>query len=319
MKKLIIQIPAFNEAKTLPLALKELPRQVAGFEVVEWLLIDDGSVDNTSEVAKANGVNYVVRLNKNQGLAKAFMAGIDACLKSGADVIINTDADNQYCAQDIPKLVEPILEGEADIVIGTRPIEQIRHFSLVKKFLQKFGSWTVRKVSGVDVLDAPSGFRAITREAAMRLNIFNGYTYTLEMIIQAGKKNISILSVPIRTNEDLRPSRLVKSVFSYIKKSIITIFRIWVVYRPFNFFLIVGLFFSFLGLVPAVRFLFFWFVGNGNGHIQSLILSSVLLFVGAQLFVLAFVGDLLSVNRMILEDIQYKTRKQYYSIKKDSQ
>ena len=223
--KLIIQIPCFNEAGTLAIALRELPRTVDGFDIVEWLIIDDGCTDNTVEVAKANGVNHVVSFTKNQGLARGFMAGLEASLKLGADVIINTDADNQYNAGNIPDLVAPILQKKADIVVGARPISDIEHFSPVKKLLQGFGSWVVRVVSGTSIDDAPSGFRAMTRDAALRLNVFNSYTYTLETIIQAGQKNMSIVAVPIQVNGDLRPSRLLKSIPSYIKKSISTIVR----------------------------------------------------------------------------------------------
>ncbi len=307
--KLIIQVPCFNEEGTLDIALSRLPRKLKGFKKVEWLIINDGSTDRTVEVAKKCGVDHVVSFTKNQGLARGFMAGLDACIKLGADVIVNTDADNQYEADDIPEIVAPILEGKADIVVGERPISQIKHFSPLKKLLQKTGSWAVRIASNTHVMDAPSGFRAMTRDAAMRLNVFNEYTYTLETIIQAGQKGMSIMSVPIRTNEDLRPSRLVKSIASYVKKSIVTIIRIFVVYKPFNFFFSMGLFIFLLGLVPGLRFLYFMCTGNHNGHVQSLILASILLITGVQFFVLAFLGDLLAVNRKLLEDIQYRMRK----------
>jgi glycosyltransferase involved in cell wall biosynthesis len=234
--KLIIQIPCLNEAETLAIALAEIPRAVAGFSTVEWLIIDDGSTDNTAEVARQNGVHHVVRHPVNRGLAEAFMTGIDACLKLGADVIINTDADNQYSGADIPKLKAPILAGDAEIVIGSRPISETEHFSWIKKKLQHLGSWAVRVASRTDVADAPSGFRAISREAAMRLNVFNAYTYTLETIIQAGQSNMRVISVPIRTNADLRPSRLVKSISSYVQRSLITILRVFVIYKPLKFF-----------------------------------------------------------------------------------
>ena len=217
--KLIIQIPCYNEADTLAITLKELPRTVEGFDKVEWLIINDGSTDNTIEVAQANGVDHVISLARNQGLARVFMAGLDACLKLGADVIVNTDADNQYNAKDIPLLTKPILDKKADLVVGARPISEMKHFPLIKKQLQKMGSWVVRRASKTDIPDAPSGFRAMSREAAMRLNVFNDYTYTLESIIQAGQKNMAIVSVPVRVNEDLRPSRLVKSIPSYVRKS----------------------------------------------------------------------------------------------------
>lgn len=307
--KLIIQIPCYNEEKTLPVTLKDLPRKVPGFDVVEWLIINDGSNDNTVKIAKENGVDHVVNFTKNQGLARVFLAGLEACISFGADVIVNTDADNQYNANDIPSLVKPILEGRADIVIGTRPINKIKHFSPVKKLLQKLGSWTIRVASNTNVEDAPSGFRAITRDAAMKLNVFNGFTYTLETIIQAGSKNMSIVSVPIRVNEFLRPSRLIKSIPTYIKRSFITIFRIFVVYKPFRFFMMLGIILFILGLIPGIRFLIYFFIEGGKGHIQSLILSAILLIMGVQLGIIALIGDLLAVNRRLMEDIQYRLRK----------
>ena len=236
MKTLFIQIPCFNEAQTLPVALAALPRKVKGFDSVKWIVINDGSTDRTVEVAQENGVDYVVNHVRNQGLARAFMTGIEACVQLGADVIVNTDADNQYNADDIPLLTTPILEGRAEIVIGTRPIDQVEHFSPMKKFLQKFGSWVVRIASKTDIADTTSGFRALSREAARQIVVFTDYTYTLETIIQAGQKNMAIISVPIRVNPFLRPSRLIKSIFSYINRSIVTIFRIFVIYQPFKFF-----------------------------------------------------------------------------------
>lgn len=302
--KLIIQIPCFNEAESLPITLADLPRQIPGFDRVEVLVIDDGSTDETVRVARRHGVDHVVGFRKNQGLARTFMLGIQACLERGADVIVNTDADNQYVGADIPKLVQPILEGRADLVIGARPIVDIQHFSPVKKLLQRFGSWVVRWVSGTDVADAPSGFRAITREAALGLNVFNSYTYTLETVIQAGLKNMSVVSVPIRVNGDMRPSRLVKSIPSYVKRSIFTIFRIFVVYQPLKFFLTVGVFPFLVGLALSVRFLIYYLQGDGGGHIQSLILAAVLLLLGFQTFLLGVISDLLSVNRRLLEEMQ---------------
>jgi glycosyltransferase involved in cell wall biosynthesis len=307
--KLIIQIPCFNEAESLPETLKSLPRQVKGFEEVEWLVIDDGSTDNTPEIAKAHGVHHIVQHTKNQGLAKAFMTGIDACLRLGADVIVNTDADNQYNAADIPRLVQPVLDGKADIVVGTRPIEAIEHFSFLKKLLQKLGSWVVRVVSKTSIPDAPSGFRAISRQAAMHINVFNDYTYTLETIIQAGQKNMAVVSVPIRVNKDMRPSRLIKSIRSYITKSIMTIFRIFVIYKPFRYFFTIGSMLFASGFLIGVRFLYFYATTGGAGHIQSLILAAVFLAIGMQIILVAFLADLLSVNRKLLEDIQYRLRR----------
>ena len=307
--KLIIQIPCFNEAESLPTALNDLPREVDGFDKVEWLVIDDGSTDNTVDVAKDHKVDYIIQHTKNQGLAKSFMTGIDACLNLGADVIVNTDADNQYNPKDIVKLVQPILNGKADIVVGARPIDTVKHFTFIKKVLQKVGSWVVRVVSKTDIPDAPSGFRAISREAALHLNVFNDYTYTLETIIQVGKKNMAIMSVPIRVNEYLRPSRLLRSTPSYIKQSIVTIVRIFVVYKPFRFFMSIGVSMFALGFLIGLRFLGYYVLGKGQGHIQSLILASVFMGIGFQTMLVAFVADLLAVNRRLVEDIQYRMRK----------
>jgi glycosyltransferase involved in cell wall biosynthesis len=308
--KLIIQIPCYNEAETLAITLKDLPRKLEGFDRVEWLVINDGSTDDTVAVAKANGVDHILSFSKNQGLARVFMAGLDACIKLGADVIVNTDADNQYSARDIPLLIKPIREGKAEMVIGVRPIAEIRHFPFMKKLLQKLGSWVVRLASKTTVVDAPSGFRAMSREAALRLNVFSDYTYTLETIIQAGQKDMAIASVPVRVNEDLRPSRLVKSIPNYLKRSIITIIRIFVVYKPFRFFMSVGLCAVGLGFLIGLRFLYYYFVtGESTGHIQSLILASILFGFGFQTFMVAFVADLLAVNRRLLEDVQYRMRK----------
>ena len=308
--KLIIQIPCYNEAETLAITLRDLPRSVAGFDTVEWLIINDGSTDATEQVARANGVDHIISFPKNQGLARAFMSGLDASLSLGADVIVNTDADNQYNAGDIPLLVQPILDKKADMVIGTRPISEITHFPFIKKQLQKLGSWVVRLASRTDIRDAPSGFRAMSRDAAMQINVFNEYTYTLETIIQAGQKNMAIVSVPVRVNEDLRPSRLVKSVFSYLKRSIITIIRIFVVYKPFRFFMAIGLLMFMVGFLIGVRFLYFYFWANeASGHIQSLILASILLSMGFQTMVLAFLADLLAVNRRLLEAVKYRMLK----------
>jgi len=309
--KLIIQIPCYNEAETLPIALSHLPREVEGFDKVEWLIINDGSTDNTIEVARECGVDYIVDLKHNQGLAKGFMAGLKECLKRGADVIVNTDADNQYEAKDIPKLVKPILEDKAEYVIGERPIMQTEHFSPTKKFLQKLGSWVVRKASGTNIPDAPSGFRAMSKECAMQLNVYNNYTYTLETIIQAGQKGIPITSVPVRTNEDLRPSRLLSSIPNYIKKSIGTIVRISVVYKPFQFFMSIAAILFGLGFLIGLRYLFFYFNGDA-GHIQSVILSGALMAMGVQTALIAFVADLLSVNRKLLEEQRYERMKEKY-------
>lgn len=314
MKKIIIQIPCFNEESTLPIVLSALPRSLSGFDVVEWLIIDDGCTDNTVRVAKQHGVDHVVNFRKNRGLARGFMAGIDKCLELGADVIVNTDADNQYMASDIPKLVEPIVAGLADIVVGSRPIDDIDDFSPIKKILQKIGSGVVRIVSRTKVKDVTSGFRAMNRDAAMQMNVFSEYTYTLESVIQAGQKNLAVLSVPIGTNDYLRPSRLMSSIPSYITKSIATIIRIFVVYKSFRFFIGLGSAIFLLGMFLGFNFLFYYFTGNGDGHIQSLILASVLLGGGFQVILVAFLSDLLSVNRRLSEDIQYRLKKIEYSL-----
>lgn len=306
--KLIIQIPCYNEAETLAIALRELPRTIEGFDSVEWLVVDDGSSDDTARVAKANGVDHVISHTKNQGLARAFMTGLDACLQRGANVIVNTDADNQYDARDIPLLVKPILEKRAELVIGARPISEIRHFPFLKKQLQKLGSLVVRLASKTDIPDAPSGFRAISREAAMRLNVFNDYTYTLETIIQAGQKNMAITSVPVRVNEDLRPSRLVKSIPSYLKRSIVTIVRIFVVYKPFRFFISIGVLLFMLGFLIGLRFLYYYVTEDASGHVQSLILASILIGIGFQTMLIAFMADLQAVNRRLMEDVKYKLK-----------
>ncbi len=312
MKKLIIQIPCYNEEATLGVSLQALPRRVPGVDKVEWLVIDDGSTDRTVEVARENGVDHIVSLGRNRGLAGAFMCGLDYCVRAGADIIVNTDADNQYEAEDIPKLIEPILEGRADIVVGARPISAIDHFSWLKKRLQKLGSWVVRMASGTDIPDAPSGFRAITREAAMRTNVFDNYTYTLETIIQAGRKNMAITSVPIRTNEDLRPSRLVSSIPRYVQRSLFTIVRIFMTYRPFRFFALPGAILLSLGAVPMLRFLYFFFSGQGQGHVQSLIFGGALLSIGFLLIITAFLAELIGINRMLLEDIRWRLRQAEY-------
>jgi glycosyltransferase involved in cell wall biosynthesis len=309
MTKLIIQIPCYNEAESLPITLAELPREVPGIDVVEWLIIDDGSVDDTVEVALANGVDHIVRMKRNSGLAKVFMAGLDACLELDADVILNTDADNQYCAADIPALVEPIVAGRADYVIGARPIADIPHFSLIKKALQKLGSWAVRVASNTEVPDAPSGFRAMSRRCALRLNVLSEYTYTIETIIQAGRAGMAIENVPVRVNGDLRPSRLVKSISSYVRRSLVTIARIFMTYKPMRFFMVPGLVFFALGVLVGLRFVYFFAIGQGQGNIQSLILTAILILVGVQLMLFGLLAELVGNNRKLLEDIQWRTRR----------
>ena len=301
--KLIIQIPCLNEEATLAIALRALPRSVQGFDCVEWLVIDDGSTDATSALAKELGVDHVVRHPVNRGLAAAFMTGLETCLTLGADVVVNTDADNQYEADDIPLLTAPILGGDADMVIGARPINATEHFSWVKKQLQMLGSWAVRIVSKTEVADAPSGFRAISRDAAMRLNVFNAYTYTLETIIQAGLSNLRVMSVPIRTNVDLRPSRLVKSISSYVRRSLVTIFRVFVTYRPLYFFFWLAILLALPGLVLGLRFLYYFFSSGGDGHVQSLIAASLLLTLSALSAMVSLLADLIATNRKLLERI----------------
>jgi glycosyltransferase involved in cell wall biosynthesis len=309
VKKLIIQMPCYNEEGTLGIALSALPRKLDGIDKIEWLIINDGSTDKTVEVARQHGVDHVVDLGGHRGLAQGFLAGIDAALKAGADIIVNTDADNQYEAQDIPKLIAPILRGEAEIVIGERPIAEIEHFSPIKKSLQKLGSWVVRVASGTEIADAPSGFRAISREAAMRLNVFSPYTYTLETIIQAGTKGMHIVSVPIRTNPFLRPSRLMKSMSSYIQRSIFTIVRIFMSYKPLRFFTTLGTFPFVLGFAIGVRWIFLYLQDPERAHVPSLILAAILILIGVQLWIFGFIADIISVNRKLLEDIQLRVRR----------
>jgi glycosyltransferase involved in cell wall biosynthesis len=307
--KLVIQIPCFNEQETLGVALAALPREVPGFDSVEWLIIDDGSQDDTVRVARELGVDHVVRFTRNQGLAAAFMAGLDACLALGADVIVNTDADNQYDASFIPSLTEPILAGKADMVIGARPIESIEHFSDLKKRLQNLGSWVVRAASNTSIPDAPSGFRALSRQAAMELHVFNEYTYTLETIIQAGQKRLAVMSVPVRVNGDLRPSRLVRSIPSYVLRSLIVICRIFVTYKPFAVFTAAGSCVFLVGLLLGMRFLYHYLHGDGSGHVQSVVLAALFLGVGFFLVVGGVIADLISVNRKLLERIDYRLRR----------
>ena len=313
--KLIIQIPCYNEAETLEIALNDLPKHIDGIDEIEYLIINDGSTDKTVEVAVNWGVHYVVNFTRNKGLAKGFMAGLSACLEHGADIIVNTDADNQYCGEDIEKLVRPILDGKADIVIGERPIDQTAHFSPLKKKLQHLGSWVVRKASKTDIPDAPSGFRAYSRDAALRMNVINDYTYTLETIVQAGRNKMAITSVPIRTNAELRPSRLFSSMFGYIKRSMMTIVRAFLMYKPMKFFVTVGSILGIIGVGIGVRFIVFMVNGQGSGHIQSLILASMMIILGVMTGIVGLQADIIAANRKLLEDIQYHVRKMSYSNK----
>lgn len=307
--KLIIQIPCLNEEKTLPVTLRDLPRSIKGVDVIEYLIIDDGSTDRTVEVARKHGVHHIVSFPKNRGLAAAFRAGVDACLRLGADIIVNTDADNQYNGADIPKLIQPILDGEADMVVGDRETDTIPHFSKTKKVLQKFGSWVVNKAANADVSDTTSGFRAYSREAAMRLNVVSEFSYTLETIIQAGREKIATANVPIRTNGVLRESRLFKGIRHYVKRSMNTIIRIYTMYRPLKVFLTVGSILATAGFAFFVRYLYFYFTGAGQGHVQSLILGSSLLVVGFQIGLIGLVADLIANNRKLLEETLYRIKR----------
>lgn len=308
--KLIIQIPCYNEEASLPITLNALPKQISGIDEIEILVIDDGSTDKTVEVAKANGVQHIVSMPHNCGLAKAFVAGINGALAQGADIIVNTDADNQYCADDIEKLVRPILNKEADIVIGTRPVSNISHFSLLKKALQKLGSWVMRRISSTQVEDAPSGFRAFSRAAALQINIFDNYTYTLETIIQARAKGLQLVCVPINVNPDLRKSKLVRNMFDYIRRSVFTMLRMFIIYRPFRFFSILASLFFISGSLIGLRFLYYYVFSSGSGHIQSLILSAILIIISVQIGVIAILSELFSINRKLLEDIQRRIKLQ---------
>ncbi|HYM58525.1 MAG TPA: glycosyltransferase family 2 protein [Solirubrobacteraceae bacterium] len=299
--KLIIQIPCLNEEDALPVTLRDLPREVPGFSAVEWLIIDDGSTDRTVEVAREHGVDHVVRLTNNRGLASGFQAGLDACLKLGADVVVNTDADNQYYGGDIAKLVEPIVRGDADMVVGDREVMSIEHFSPLKKALQRLGSWVVRRASQTTVPDTTSGFRAYNREAALAMQVVSNYTYTLETIIQAGKMLIAVDHVPIRTNEKLRESRLFPSMGAYIRRNGISVFRVYAMYEPLRVFMTGALLMGVAALVVWSRFAYFYVQGDGGGHVQSLILGVVLFNAAMLLAALGVIGDLLSGQRIMLQ------------------
>ncbi|SHH85343.1 glycosyltransferase family 2 protein [Cognatishimia maritima] len=315
--KLIVQIPAFNEEGTLAKTISEIPRTVAGVDKVEILVIDDGSTDKTVDVAKAAGADHILRMPTNVGLAGAFTAGIEASLQKSADIIVNTDADNQYCAADIPKLIAPILNREAQIVVGARPISEIESFSPIKKVFQRLGSWVVRKASGTQIPDAPSGFRAYSKSAAARLYVINPYTYTLETIIQAGRKRIPMTSVPIRVNPVTRPSRLFRSMREYIFRSSGTIIRISIVYAPLRFFFTLAALFALPGLVAIARFLVHYAAGDGSGNIQSLVLASALLAMATVLCAVGILADLIAANRHLLEDIRAREMLRYSDMPKD--
>lgn len=307
--KLIIQIPCYNEEKYLPLTLKDLPKDVEGIDEVEVLVVDDGSTDDTAEVARKNGVNHIVRFKKHRGLAAAFSAGVESCLRLGADIIVNTDADNQYKGSEISKLVKPILRGEADIVVGDRQTQTIPHFSWAKKKLQKLGSLMVRILSKIKIPDATSGFRAINREAALKLNVLSQFSYTLETLIQAGKLNLAVKSIPIQTNKTPRKSRLFSNVFTFLTNSGSNILRTYAMYEPLKIFLVLAALFFILGLIPGIRFLIFFFSGKTGGHIQSLLLSAILLIISFLLAVIAILSDLISSNRKLIEEALWRIRR----------
>ena len=307
--KLIVQIPCLNEEATLPQTVRDIPRNIEGIDEVEILVVDDGSTDRTVEVAKKLYVDHIVRFNKNKGLAHAFSSGLDASIKFGADIIVNTDADNQYKGEDIPKLIKPILEHKADIVVGDRQVNSIEHFSFTKKILQRVGSWVVRQFSGTNIKDTTSGFRAYSKDAALRLNIVSGYTYTLESIIQAGKKQMKIVHVPVRTNKPLRESRLFKSIPAYIQKSIVTIIRMYTMFQPLRVFFSIGAILFTLGSLGILRFLYYFFTSGGSGHIQSLVISGTLITLGFMIIMIGLVADIISFNRRLIEDTLYRVRK----------
>lgn len=299
--KLIVQIPCYNEEETLARAVQDIPRRIDGIDRVEILIVDDGSSDRTVEIARECGVDHVVRHRHNKGLARAFRSGLEACLAQGADVIVNTDGDNQYVGADIPRLIRPILDGEADIVIGDRQTASIEHFSWLKKQLQRFGSAYVRQLSGVKVPDAVSGFRALSREAALRINIVSSFSYTIEMLIQAGNKKMAVASVPVATNPKVRESRLFRSIPYFLARSFETIVRMYAMYRPLKVFSLIGLSFLALGAIPIMRFLYFYFSAGGAGHTQSLVLGGVLIVMGFAALLIGLVADLINFNRRLIE------------------
>ena len=315
--KLIIQIPCLNEEKTLPLVIKDIPKKIDGISKIETLIIDDGSTDRTSHVARELGVDHIIQLASNLGLAHAFMVGLNTALKLGANIIVNTDGDNQYNGCDIPKLIKPILENKAEIVVGDREVEKIKHFSLTKILLQKLGSWVVRQLSGTSIPDVTSGFRAYSKETAMQINIVSKFSYTLETIIMAGKKNIPITHVAIRTNEKLRDSRLFKSTWGYLKNSIATIVRIYAMYEPLKVFSYIGGTSFFLGFILGCRYLYFFIVESTAGHVQSLILSAILIIVGFQIILIGLLADLISINREYIENSLHRIKKSKLDLKEE--
>ncbi len=308
--KLIIQIPCYNEEETLPQTLHDLPRVLPGVDQIEWLVIDDGCTDCTAEVAERLGVHHVLRFRQNQGLARAYLAGLEASLRLGADIIVNTDADNQYRGDDVERLLVPILDGRADLVVGDRGVSTVTHFSPLKRWLQRLGNWVMQRATGVSTPDATSGFRAMTREAAMRTLVISEYSYTLETLIQAGARQMAVEYVPVRTNPQTRPSRLMRNMPQYIAHSGLTILRTYTLYRPLRVFLGVGTLMIALGVLLGLRFLYFYVIYQGAaGHIQSLILAAILLIVGIQVCLIGLIADLIGFNRKILEEILYRMRR----------
>ncbi|AEA97644.1 glycosyltransferase family 2 protein [Alteromonas mediterranea] len=307
--KLIVQIPCYNEEHTLPETFNDIPREIEGVDTVEIMIIDDGSTDRTIEVAKSLGVDHIIRNKNNRGLARTFRKGIDECLKLGADIIVNTDGDNQYAGWDIPKLIKPILEEKADVVVGDRKTQDINHFSPLKKLLQRLGSYVVKKVSGVQVPDAVSGFRAYSREAALQLNIISPFSYTIEALIQSGKKHMAVTHVPVETNAKTRESRLFTSIPKFIERQLTTIVRMYTMYQPLRVFVLLGALITLIGLIPIVRFLIFYMMGDGNGHLQSLILGGVLTLLGIITFLIAILADLINFNRQLIEQTLEKVRR----------
>jgi len=317
--KLIIQIPCYNEEHTLPQTVADIPREIDGISKVEILVIDDGSTDGTVNVAKSIGVDHIVRNKKNMGLAKSFSKGIDACLKAGADIIVNTDGDNQYRGSEISRLIVPILEEKADIVVGDRQTNKIQHFSRGKKFMQWLGSSIVRKLSGLKVPDAVSGFRAMSREAAIKLNIISSFSYTIEILIQAGKRNLEVVSIPVHTNPKTRDSRLFKSLPTFISRQVTTIIRVYAMYQPLKIFFYLGMTLSIAGLIPIIRFLYYFITLDGSGHIQSLVLGGALLLMGFASFLFGLLADLISNNRQLTEMALERIKRLEFDTTKESE
>lgn len=307
--KLIIQIPCYNEEATLPATVRDLPRSLPGIDVIEWLVIDDGSTDRTAAVARELGVHHILSFQQNQGLAAAFQAGLEAALAAGADIIVNTDGDNQYCGADIARLVEPILAGRAQIVVGDRGVAALAHFSPLKRWLQRFGSWVVERAAGIPIPDATSGFRAFSREAALRLTVLSDYTYTLETLIQAGARHMAVVYVPVRTNPQTRRSRLIRSTPTFLALSAATILRFYAMYRPLRIFMSVGGASLAIGVALGLRFLYFFVRGDGAGHVQSLILAAILSIVGIQVCLIGLIAELVRLNRKLLEEMLYRVRR----------